>query len=57
MSKKMRNPKCLQNRHDCFACNSGGKCNILTNTEFKRKCPFYKKKVDVMMYEPSEYYR
>lgn len=57
MPKKTPKPKCLQNRHDCFACNSGNKCDILTNTEFKRKCPFYKKKVDVMMYEPSEYYR
>lgn len=57
MPKKIQKPKCLQNRHDCFACNSGGKCVLLTNTEFKRKCPFYKKKVYVMMYEPSEYYR
>lgn len=35
-------PKChyLSN---CFA-NEGGRCRCLTNTDFKRGCPFYKTK-------------
>lgn len=63
MSKyKNQNPKCQQNRHNCFACNKMGRCQILTNTEFKhpsgktKKCPFFKDRKDVIMYEPSKYH-
>ena len=45
--------KCKQRLHDCFACDENGYCQVLKNTDFKRrngktyKCPFYKKKSDV----------
>lgn len=33
---------CLQRRDDCIF-NTAGRCDILTDTIFKRPCPFYKK--------------
>lgn len=34
-------PLCYQRRITCFAFESGH-CVILTNTRFKKKCPFFK---------------
>lgn len=37
-------PECKQHRRACLA-YSGGKCKILTGTDFgEKKCPFYKTK-------------
>lgn len=40
----MRNgdPVCVQKRRDCNRYNNGV-CVLLTDTNFKKKCPFYKK--------------
>lgn len=35
------NPVCEQKRFDCNKCLDG-RCVLLTDTTFKRKCPFYK---------------
>ena len=35
---------CAQNRKDCFSYKEDGTCDCLVNTEFKKKCPFYKTK-------------
>jgi len=49
----MIEPKCKQNRHDCFSCDENGRCHCLSNTEFRRangttyKCPFYKPRASV----------
>lgn len=36
-------PNCSQKREDCTSYRNG-KCVILTDTEFKRDCPFYKER-------------
>lgn len=50
-------PKCKQKRHDCFACNKNGKCVCLLDTNFKRKCPFFKTKTEayIIMNERGKY--
>ena len=35
---------CLQERKDCFSYREDGTCDCLIDTEFKKKCPFYKNK-------------
>lgn len=35
-------PICKEQRKDCFAYEFYGRCTVLTDTEFKRSCPFYK---------------
>lgn len=40
----MYQPRCIQNRTDCFAISVFGHCSALDNTEFDKKCPFYKSK-------------
>ena len=41
-----RIPRCiLCNQETCFAYYKGT-CTILINTQFKKKCPFYKPKKD-----------
>ena len=61
MINKLR--KCEQRRHDCFACNETGHCEILKDTHFERfgktyKCPFYKTRAevggDLSQYEVNE---
>jgi hypothetical protein len=39
--KPKEEPSC--SREDCFA-NRGGYCIALRDTNFKRECPFYKRK-------------
>ena len=41
MSTKPKDITCK--KKDCFA-NHKGICNILTDTHFKKECPFYKPK-------------
>ena len=36
---------CLQNRNDCIF-NALGFCSILSDTHFRRACPFYKQQVE-----------
>ena len=36
-------PNCSQKKEDCTSYRNG-KCVILTDTEFKRDCPFYKER-------------
>ena len=43
---KDRLPECPQKRRACLSYH-GGKCAALTDTEFKRSCPFYKTKAMV----------
>ena len=43
--KKTKSRYLLCKEKTCFAYDErGGVCTILTNTQFKRKCPFYKPK-------------
>lgn len=44
MAKAVR---CEQRRHDCFA-NYNGSCDCLSDTNFKRKCPFYKSRMEYL---------
>lgn len=43
---------CTEQKTDCFAYNSKGRCRICTETDFKGKCPFYK--TDQQRYEEHE---
>ena len=38
-------PICEQKRYDCNRCMAGH-CILLTDTNFKRKCPFYTPKTE-----------
>lgn len=52
----MESYKCKQQDKcpNCFA-NEGGYCKILNNTDFNRRCPFYKPKEEQK--EPIEKYK
>lgn len=40
--------KCHQNRRQCFAYRNG-KCDCLNDTKFRKLCPFFKDRQQVMM--------
>jgi hypothetical protein len=35
---------CVQNHKNCFSYKEDGTCDCLTDTDFKKKCPFYTSK-------------
>lgn len=41
--KAWADPVCVQDRRDCNRYNEGF-CSLLTDTRFRKACPFYRKK-------------